>query len=223
MSYLRTALTAFFLIASGSPSQAEDIMGRASVIDGDTIEIRGQRIRLHGIDAPESRQTCHDANEKEYRCGQRAALYLDDLLINKTVRCIERDVDRYGRIVGECFAASVNVNAAMVEAGWAVAYTDYSRDYADLEQQAKNELAGLWAGTFTTPSDFRKEATPEEIAESEGCLIKGNINSEGKKIYHLPGNTTYGRTQIDIDAGERWFCSEDEARTAGWVPVRSPG
>lgn len=219
MSHLHTTLTLVFLAATDMAAQAQEFIGRASVIDGDTIEITGQRFRLHGIDAPESGQTCKDADNQVYRCGQRAALYLDELLMGITVHCFEKDRDRYERIVAECFAGAVNANEAMVEAGWAVAYTDYSRDYVEQEETARAQKSGLWAGDFVEPADFRKEPTAEEIAASEGCVIKGNINSEGRKIYHLPGNTTYGRTIIDVSAGERWFCSVSEAEGAGWEPV----
>ncbi len=70
--------------AAGGPA----LVGRASVVDGDTIEISGTRIRLHGIDAPEKAQTCKDAGGKDYRCGQRAALALDEYLAQeRPTRC----------------------------------------------------------------------------------------------------------------------------------------
>ena len=86
---------------SGTP---RPIIGRASVIDGDTIEIRGQRIRLFGIDAPESRQTCTDPKGVSYRCGQRAAQALDYRISDSPVTCEPKDRDRYGRIVAVCRA-----------------------------------------------------------------------------------------------------------------------
>jgi endonuclease YncB( thermonuclease family) len=90
--------TAFYLAIP--PMAHADIAGVASVIDGDTLEIHGQRIRLFGIDTPESRQTCEDAASREWRCGQKAALALQDLIGRRTVTCRKRDTDRYGRMVG---------------------------------------------------------------------------------------------------------------------------
>jgi endonuclease YncB( thermonuclease family) len=208
-------ITAFY----GAACSAAEITGRASVIDGDTIEVHDTRIRLHGIDAPESDQTCSKLGQK-YRCGQQAALTLDDL-ISGTVKCTQRDTDRYGRVVAECFSNNINLNAAMVKAGWALAYREYSNDYVVDETYAQQNNLGMWSGEFQAPWDYRRSPTSEEINQSEGCLIKGNINSEGRKIYHLPGTTAYGRTRIDENSGERWFCSEADAVDAGWAPVRS--
>ena len=116
-------MCAVLVPASGSPVQAGgEIAGVASVIDGDTIEIHGQRIRLHGIDAPEGGQTCLDAAGRNWRCGQRAALALQDLIGRRTVTCDERDVDRYERIVGRCLVGEVDINEWLVAQGLALAY-----------------------------------------------------------------------------------------------------
>ena len=105
------------LLSSGSAVARMTIAGVASVIDGDTIEIHGQRIRLHGIDAPEGGQTCLDAAGRTWRCGQRAALALQDLIGRRTVTCDERDVDRYGRIVGRCLVGDLDINEWLVVSG----------------------------------------------------------------------------------------------------------
>lgn len=191
------------------------IMGQASVIDGDTIEIHGQRIRLSGIDAPESSQLC-ELSGKKYRCGQKAAFALDDLISGKTVRCEEKDRDRYKRIVGECFTGATNLNAWMVSHGWALAYRQFSQAFVTEEEAAQAKKVGIWAGTFQNPWDFRHGPTPEETAARGDCLIKGNVSAKGDRIYHMSGTSWYGKTKIDTGKGEHWFCSEDEARVAGW-------
>ena len=142
--------------ASGAPARAGgEIAGVASVIDGDTIEIHGQRIRLHGIDAPESRQTCLDAGGRTWRCGQKAALALQDLIGRRTVRCDESDVDRYGRIVGRCVVGDLDINEWLVSQGLALAYRHYSMDYVRAENEARAAGRGTWAGTFEPPWQWR--------------------------------------------------------------------
>jgi len=138
------------------PAHAQEIAGRASVIDGDTLEIAGLRIRLHGIDAPESRQMCLNAARMEYRCGQRAAFALADEIGSAPVSCRQTDRDRYGRIVAVCASRSRNINQWMVRQGWAVAYRQYSEDYVADELAARQARAGLWAGTFVPPSEWRR-------------------------------------------------------------------
>ena len=135
---------------------AEPLAGRVSVIDGDTIELHGKRVRLFGIDAPEGGQTCQDASGKIWRCGTTAARVLDELTRGKTINCEQRDIDRYGRIVAVCLAGGRDVAAELVERGLAVAYRRYSRDYVAFEEKARAAGMGLWSGTFEMPSDWRK-------------------------------------------------------------------
>jgi endonuclease YncB( thermonuclease family) len=137
------------------PSMTATIAGRASVIDGDTLEIRGTRIRLNGIDAPESRQTCRDRNGAEYRCGHRAAFSLADKIGSANLACAVLDHDRYGRSVATCRLGETDVNGWMVASGWAIAYRQYSRVYIDEEAAAQAAGAGIWAGRFTPPWEWR--------------------------------------------------------------------
>ena len=149
-------LSVLFYSAVAGSTRA-DIVGVASVIDADTIEIHGQRIRLHGIDAPESCQTCIDASGQTWRCGQRAALALQDLIGRRTVSCAERDVDRYGRIVAQCSVDGADINEWLVSQGLALAYRRYSKAYVSAEAAAAASQRGMWAGSFLAPWDWRRE------------------------------------------------------------------
>jgi len=133
----------------------KQLIGVASVIDGDTIEIHGQRIRFHGIDAPESKQTCM-LDGKPWRCGAEAANRLSEKIGQQTVTCNERDKDRYGRVVSVCSAGGQDLNAWMVAEGLAVAYRKYSSDYAGEHNEAMAARRGVWASEFDMPWDWRK-------------------------------------------------------------------
>ncbi|MDX6807417.1 thermonuclease family protein [Terrihabitans rhizophilus] len=153
---IATTLGLYLLLQAASAPAANLIIGRATVVDGDTIEIRGQRIHLHGIDAPEIGQRCQDAEGKPFRCGQKAANALDYRISGSTVYCEPLDTDRYGRTIGRCRALAEDLSAWMTGLGWALAYRQYSMDYAPAEELARRRKAGMWAGTFTKPWDWRR-------------------------------------------------------------------
>lgn len=140
-------------------SSAEDpFAGVASVIDGDTIEIHGTKIRFNGVDAPEARQLC-SRDGKPWRCGADAANALDTFLNKQTVTCSRKGKDRYKRVVGRCQVAGADVNTWMVRNGWAVDYEKYSGgEYKQAQGAAARERLGIWASTFVMPWDWRKGA-----------------------------------------------------------------
>lgn len=146
------------ILLSATPATANELNGVASVIDGDTVEIRGTRIRLHGIDAPESRQLCTRPSGQSWRCGQQAALALSDRIGRRSVSCVARDTDRYGRIIAVCSQDGIDLNAWMVAEGWAVAYRRYSLDYASAETEAQSAGRNIWSGTLVMPWDWRRGA-----------------------------------------------------------------
>lgn len=144
-------------LAVAGPACGADIVGRASVIDGDTIEIGGTRIRFDGIDAPESRQTCRDADGKKYRCGQRSADALDEFLaVSRPTSCTPKGKS-YDRVVASCWRADgEDVSAWMVRHGYAVDWPRYSKGrYAAEQTEAKAARVGIWAGTFERPCVVR--------------------------------------------------------------------
>jgi endonuclease YncB( thermonuclease family) len=144
------------------------------VVDGDTLEIAGEKIRLEGIDAPESAQTCGRAKGGTWACGREAADALAKLVAQRRVSCQNKGFDKYERMLG------------------------------------------IWQGEAEAPWIYRENRW--KVAEQQapdGCAIKGNITENGH-IYHMPWSPWYGRVKVDPNQGERWFCSEAEAKSAGW-------
>ncbi|ADE84664.1 thermonuclease family protein [Rhodobacter capsulatus] len=198
------------------PAQAEILAGHARVVDGDTLVIDAQKVRLFGIDAPEHDQLCKDAQGRDWPCGEAARDRLG-VLAAGLVRCAGRGRDRYDRLLAVCSAGGRDLNAALVSEGMAEAYRKYARDYVPEEAQARAAQRGIWAGPHLAPEAVRRG--PVQTPPG-ACRIKGNISKKGQ-IFHLPGSRDYDRTRIDETRGERWFCTEAEARAAGWRPMGS--
>ncbi len=154
-------LVAFILLAIAlallSNPVLADITGRPRIIDGDTIQISHQRIRLFGIDAPEGKQRC-TANGKPWRCGRQSTFALAEFIGKAWVRCNEQDRDRYQRIVAVCYLGNKNINAWMVRNGWAVDYRRYSKGAYRAEQlHAERNRLGIWRGEFELPWKWRRQ------------------------------------------------------------------
>lgn len=153
----RNLIVALLLLAPTTAfAEGRQLIGVASVIDGDTIEIHGERIRLFGIDAPENRQECRRPDGTLWRCGQQAALALQDYLGRRPITCNERDIDRYRRLVAQCDVAGRDISAWLAANGWAVAFTRYSSEYVEQELQARAARRGIWYGDFVMPWDWRR-------------------------------------------------------------------
>lgn len=127
---------------------ASQIAGTASVVDGDTIEIHGQRIRLSGFDTPESGKRCGDTN-----VYQSASLALSDFIANRTVRCTPSGTDRYNRVVATCSVGGSGLAEYIVSQGWGRDWPRYSNGaYADEEAAARAGQRGLWG--LSCPADL---------------------------------------------------------------------
>lgn len=139
-----------------SPASATTFSGVASVVDADTLEIHGQRIRLHGIDALEGQQTCFAPEPT--RCGQQAALALSDYLQRRTVTCKQTDIDRYKRVVARCSVGGQDIALWLVQNGHALDYARYSKgEYAQAEKAAKASRRGMWSMRFALPWEWRRD------------------------------------------------------------------
>ncbi len=134
-----------------SPSFA----GKPIVIDADTIDLDGRRVRLFGIDAVEWNQLCFGDNIA-WRCGVDAAVSLERMIGGRHIRCEERGRDRYHRIIAVCRLGQTDIARWLVEMGWAVAYTRFSDEYIAFEEQARKDRVGIWASTFDEPEKWRR-------------------------------------------------------------------
>ena len=128
---------------------------KTQVIDGDTIHIGKLKYRFFGIDAPEIKQICEKDNTK-IQCGVIAKNVLKNKIADKIPECIVKDKDRYQRLVAECFIGKESLSRFMVREGYAVAYSQYSKDFIEDEKYAKENKLGIWSMNFQIPSEYRK-------------------------------------------------------------------
>jgi len=201
------------------------VRGPARVIDGDTIDISGTRIRLEGIDAPEAGQTCSTARGEPWDCGTEATRFMADMTRNRDVECRSKGLDKYGRVLATCFVAGHDINAAMVRFGLAWAFVRYSQAYIAEEAAARTAKTGIWQGPAQPAWDYRAArwttavaTVPAAQSAPQGCAIKGNVSHAGL-VYHMPWSPWYDKVAMNTDKGKRWFCTEAEAQAAGWRPA----
>ncbi len=218
-----------------SPASASIMTGPGSVIDGDTLDMTGTRVRLIGIDAPEARQSCTRAGEA-WACGEEATANLGAIIAGQSLTCTAQGTDAYGRVLATCQTRTFDIGREMVRRGMAIALDEAAPDYHDAQSLARNLSFGLWSASFQTPRDWRaahpaeapasaprerverRAAAPSaqriasNIRDGHGrCAIKGNRNTRGEWIYHLPGQSYYHQTRP-----EELFCSESAAMAAGY-------
>jgi endonuclease YncB( thermonuclease family) len=219
-----------------SAVEATDIVsGNPRIVDGDTIEIGAKKIRLAGIDAPETDQICLDGSAAKWACGITAHDELAKFSGGQSWDCDLVGTDSYGRFLGKCFVEGEDINSWMVKSGWALSFVRYSHEYDHDESIARDSKAGLWSGAFVAPWDWRHRNTKtvvlgavsvpvyaqkillgaisSEAAPSPDCVIKANVAGR-ECIYHLPGDRWYAKMNME-SASKRWFCSVTEAEAAG--------
>ena len=211
-------------------SQAEEPEGGRSVrvIDGDTLEIDGHTLQLYGIDAPELGQFCRRAGDL-WACGAEAALFLQKTVQfeGPPVECSPwgeepRDDASSEFVIGVCQVGPKVVGLTMVQNGYAVALPDSFPDYKEAEEQARQAKLGLWRGDFVPPWEWRA-GKGSEVRSSDWvrtCNVKGALGPAGERIYYVPTDQDYDDVAIDPARGEQSFCSDEEARAAGWSRPR---
>ena len=192
------------------------LSGRASAVNGDMIRMSGQLIRLAGIEAPEPKQPCLKANGRRWSCGSSAASALDRMVRGKSVTCTASGTDDAGRTLATCIVSDQDLAAELVRAGHVFADEGLFRSYGAQEDEAKAVKAGLWQGESVRPNAWRERVWEEaKRTAPEGCPIKGIVRASDR-IYAMPWSSDYRAAKVRTIKGERWFCSEDDARAAGF-------
>ncbi|HEY7670322.1 MAG TPA: thermonuclease family protein [Hyphomicrobium sp.] len=198
------------------------LQGRAVALSGDTLRIGGTTLALSGIEAPVDGQTCtSDDDARPWRCDSAARTALARLLRSRSVTCELFGSEDIGRKRGTCRQGEKDIAAELVRGGHVFAKAGIFSSYGALESEAQGEKIGIWRGKAERPSDYRAQKWEEATREApEGCPIKGRVTG-GRRVYVLPWSEGYERVKVSSRKGERWFCSEDEALTAGWKPSES--
>jgi len=155
---VNATFTAAWIVVASTVTLPPPIIGTPEITDGDTILIADTRIRLWGIDAPETDQLCWDFKDRAYHCGLLASDVLYDEIGGREVVCNPVDTDKYGRTVAICFVDGRDLGDIMVRRGWAIDRPYFSNGkYRDAESEAHREKRGMWAGRFQAPWDWRME------------------------------------------------------------------
>ena len=209
---------------NGLMADADDLVRVVRVVDGDTIEVeingKTEPVRYIGIDTPETVDP-----RKPVQCfGVEASKKNKELVEGKLVR-LEKDItdlDKYKRLLRYVWLGDTLINQELVMQGYAKSYSyppdiKYQDKFVAAEKKAREDKLGLWTAcaSVTAPVTLATPAAQAATA-NPSCTIKGNISAAGEKIYHLQGCSSYAKTTIDESRGERWFCSEQEAQSAGW-------
>lgn len=200
---MRIILTVLFALAPGI-AHAQIVTGTAKAIDGDTLEVGGERVRLYGIDAPEKSQTCQ-RDGQAWNCGEDASGLLAHLAQGRSVICQQMDRDVYGRQVSTCTVAGTDLGRAMVESGLAVTLPQTGAQYVQAETSVKAHGVGIWGSEFVTPSEYRS-AHPDLY----GGPKKSAPARAMERSHALP--------QIQRPAGV-YYRNCSEAREAGVAPI----
>ena len=194
----------------------KSVQGRAYAVSGDSLRVAGTTVKLTGIEPPEREQRCNAGN-RAWRCGAAAEAALARLVAGRAVVCAVSGSDGAGPALGQCSIGDKDVGAELVRQGFVFADGSMLARYSGQEREARSAKAGLWAGGETErPAAYRAKLWDEAKRRApEGCPIKGQV-AGATRVYVLPWAPDYDRVRVQKARGERWFCSEQEAVSAGF-------
>jgi endonuclease YncB( thermonuclease family) len=195
--------------------ESKEVVGQATAMAGDVLKVAGTAVRLSGIEVPERAQLC-GRDTARWRCSDAAQSALVKVVGGRPVRCRLSGTDKAGVPHGHCSIDRVDINAELVRQGYAFAEAGATSPYGAQEADARNAKAGMWVADALRPADFRAKAWEEAKRRApDGCPIKGQVTGVDR-VYVLPGTPSYDRLRMQTARGDRWFCSEQDAASAGF-------
>lgn len=193
-----------------------NITGRASVVSGDALRINGTEIRLAGIESPIANQRCHTSNGRTWNCGWSARSALERIVRRRNVTCAPLETASNGATLANCTANEADVAEALVRNGHVFAASGFFATYGSTEADARAAKVGLWQGDAKRPEEWRNEIWEEaKRGAPDGCPIKGRVRASSR-VYTMPWSDGYDSNRMRTERGDRWFCSEQEAQSAGF-------
>lgn len=199
-------------------SISTELSGRAIAITGDLMRVDGALVRIGNIEAPESRQPCYRADGRRWNCASAAKSGLARVIRGRRVTCTPSEQDNGGYVVAQCSVGEADLATELVRNGYVFAVSSYFGALGGEEDAARTAKKGIWQGEIQRPQEWRDQQWQDAKRDApDGCPIKGFIRASSK-FYALPWSADYDRAKVRPDKGERWFCSEDEAKAAGFMP-----
>jgi len=188
---------AIALLTVSGGVQAQVFTGNAVAMDGDSLNMGGIEVRLFGIDAPEYTQVCQRGGQA-WRCGEDAKGVLASLVSGKSVECVQRDKDHYGRIVATCKAGSFDLADSLARSGMAVALSHFSQDYVGAADRAKAARLGVWGSEFQLPSEYR--ASDPAFRASQARAERAQNAAKAASTRQRPSGRVYYRGCHEVRA-----------------------
>jgi endonuclease YncB( thermonuclease family) len=212
------AVAKFTPDATKSVTVSTEISGRAVAVSGDLMRVDGTLVRLSGVEAPEANQPCHRANGRRWNCASAAKAGLARLIRRQTVSCTPTSQDNSGTVIAQCHTGKTDIATELVRQGYVFAVRSFFGSLSSEEDAAHTAKAGIWQGEIQRPQDWRDQEWQNATRDAPGgCPIKGYVRASSK-LYSLPWSADYERAKVRTERGGRWFCSEDDAKAAGFAP-----